>query len=1076
MNNRKDFLEWMKHEKGISFFESRKYLWSLDARNSVSKLFSISSVDELPKSESPEIKLYAEFVNERFPKPDRIEHEGIINLAPEVILEERDVSIVAPKDDVVSGLHRDSEKSASDELKPIIEEKDKQGTDTNNRVAGSFEANAIASPINIHKPAQATMNADVAADMTVDAEENASAVAQDKRKELCETASDGDSRIKEYALQEENIAELHGPIPENKEIDYSLFSDYLVSDSEKKVLDGDFTSKKSAYCRLKKESFRLLSEIYDNAFMATKIRDSQTLTIDGNGSSAGLVFDIVSGQVADLSDGSISEMTSYVTYRSDGKESTFPRNKRAFYYSDNISPQKSTATAFLNKSPSLDVIQKSIRDTIESHGNIDVDTKTICLVPDSLGDFRDNIKGQIQSSGSNVIQIPRSIAAVYSFAKSYSLEQDARFVCYDYNSSNLCRTEIGVHFNSETMQHEFTRMRRHQVLDETYSNFDKIARKYLEAYAKKHHLSIPQIAIKTLIETRDILKIISKGQSLPVEVKGAFLTIDCDRDLIDDIADAVMDEVTNDAFEADYCLALLDVNTSVNGFAALDYLIDGCREIQKRIKKHEDIWMEYLPELSLEVIRNGVFDNLKLIDKGVIQKISESSMDENVHIPLKDGSFSFPIGNGRVFCPLIREEYGSKQRDKMAMFDDDQIAILTKAFGKEVGSVQVNLTLTYHYGDPDSYKLTAIPYNYPEIQIQSQWCDEADQRMDNNLYPEYHPQSIITKSVDLETVISRFYENLDKDWYYSQTGVHGDAPFDKKGNWLVVTPLTYSIVSIQNLFSPQNILQVPPILVSKMESVIEQLLGLLDDAENDTLNFGDCDFEWKHFQYVKNSLLNVLSMLGGLCCSDNVDTDVCERLIRAVMGTKSYYRSRYLLQLSTYISREDDQYGIWNAINEYLPRDKNPIVAVRTIGSVCWRNPNWIYSFGKCNEKLIQSVIDTAISYCSSEIYNIGYDYNPRSIRDALEALLGIIRLKETNADVVKYLDCNSRKIKEFVLFLKELNTVMNAKASQLKHPFVSRLDIEVPESLNRTSSVVYPLIELLTGGNAIKLTGFTED
>ena len=44
------------------------------------------------------------------------------------------------------------------------------------------------------------------------------------------------------------------------------------------------------------------------------------------------------------------------------------------------------------------------------------------------------------------------------------------------------------------------------------------------------------------------------------------------------------------------------------------------------------------------------------------------------------------------------------------------------------------------------------------------------------------------------------------------------------------------------------------------------------------------------------------------------------------------------------------------------------------------------------------------------------------------------------------------------------------------KKPFTSRIDVEVPKFLKKVSKTIYPLIEVLTDGNAVKLTGFTED
>ena len=765
------------------------------------------------------------------------------------------------------------------------------------------------------------------------------------------------------------------------------------------------------------------------------------------------------------------------------KEHRFSRNNQAFYYPNNIPRQESTASAFLKCNPSIDVIQRSIRDTISGQKRIAVDKKSICLVPDNLGDFRDTIKSQIRSSNLNVIQIPRSIAAVYSFVQQYHLDQDTSFVCYDYNSSDLCRTEIRVHCNEETGRYEFTRMRRQRMASGSHFNFDKVASSYLKAYAEKYQVNIPPLAIKMLIETRDILKIINKGKSIPLEVDGNLITIDYDCSLVDDIASSIMKEINNDNFDSDYCCALLDLNTSINGFCTLEYLLSGCYEIQDRLKNHEDIWIEYLPELSLEVIRNGTFDNLKLIDKGMIQRISESTMEEEVVIPLKDGRFSLPIRKGKVFCPLIREEWGNRQRDKMAMFDDTQVDELAKAFGEEVTSVQVDLTLTYHYGDPDSYRLTAAPCDSPNIQIQSQWCNEEDQIMGNSKFPEYSSPNIkYNADIDavdqaLQETIKRFSNSRN---YTMSGGYQGKPPFDEYDHWYALRQMARIRLSLPQIFSPASIGACSVYTISYVEEFLEKALDIYYDCENGTLDSGNiycpCDLDRQHLYYIKSGLLDIMSLMGGICVTSGVvEQTIIDDMVDCILGSQNI---QYILALSTHVTRDNDYYGVWNTIDEILENASGEVLrsAVRALSSVCWRQPNWIYQFGQCNDCVLQSVIDTIIAVCKSEANKVSPDFNPRKIRDMLEALLGISRLKETNPKVLELLNCNNKNIKQFVVILKEFNEAVRSIRHSLKYPFESRLRMEVPEELHNVYNSLYPIIEILTDGNAIKLTGFAEE
>ncbi len=1077
MNNRKDFLEWMRNKKKISFFESRKYLWRLDALNSISKVFSLTSAGSLPNEAMPEISLYAEFLNERFPSSkcddaDLTSNDNNRGTAQEVDeLESSDITRTIVKDAGDSHVGESSNECQFDQDKsPINEAFDSKENPGTHAVDDSPEADAAENRFAITP---------VIKDEVAD---DASELEHDYKQETGYISSEGLSADQGSAVNDKSTCEIIKSGCEDDEIDYELFNDYLVKDSEKTALDGDYIKKKRAYRRLKKMSFRLLSDVYDNAFKASQVHPSQ-FEPNGEADPATLVFDIVSSQVADLSNGAINDMVSYVSYYTEQKEKKFLRNSRAFYYSRNIPLQESTATAFLKRNPSMDVIQRSIRDTIANKKKLAVGSKIICLVPDNLGDFRDTIKSQIRSSNSNVIQIPRSIATVYSFAKQYELQQDTSFVCYDYNSTDLCRTEIRVHYNVETGQHEFTRMRRQIIRDGQHYDFNKVANSYLSAYADKYQVIIPQSAVRMLIETRDILKIVARGQSIPVQVNDELINIGYDRSIVDNIATAIMDEVSSDDFAADYCCALLDLNTSVNGFCGLGYLLDGCRKIQERINRHEDIWIEYLPELSLEVIRDGTFDNLKLIDKGMIQKISETTMEEEVVIPLKDGRFSLPIGNGKVFCPLVREEYGNKQRDKMAMFDDEQVGELTKVFGEEVTAVQVDLTLTYHYGDPDSYKLTAAPCESPDVQIQSQWCDEEDQIMGNEKFPEYS-SPVIKYRADINEVNQALQETIRRfsnSHNYTMTGgYNGNPPFDKFDHWLALKQVNSIRLSLPHIFSPANIATCSEFTIANAEEFLEKAISIYYDCERGSLDSGNayfpCNLDLQSINKIKAGLLDTMSLMGGICVTSGYfQQRLIDDMVDCILGSNNL---QFILALSTYISRDDDYYGVWGIIDELFETASGETLrhAIRSISAVCWRQPDWIYQLGRTPDHVLQSMIDTIIVVCKSELGKVSPGYNPRKVRDMLEAFLGISRLKETNSKVLELLNCNNKNIKSFVVFLKEFNETMRNAGSSLKYPFVSRLDMVVPDELHNVSNVLYPIIEILTDGNAIKLTGFTED
>lgn len=782
-----------------------------------------------------------------------------------------------------------------------------------------------------------------------------------------------------------------------------------------------------------------------------------------------LSFDIVTGRYYDLNNNIIaSPMATYAIYNNgDGTYKKYPRRINSFYYDDsNMPSQTSVVGAYYNDS---DVVKKSLDDTFEilSQSTVDNDDKFLCVVPDTAGDFNDRIKAQIKSASARYVQVPRSVVAVYSYIELNKIRTEKEYTVYDFDAEKLTKIIIRIEYDEESDSYNIVRYGRRTFSDGTTHGFPSIAKMYIDEYVKQNGISVSDSIIKNLINTRDIYNIICGKQNILIKNKGQYITIRYDESIINSIVEHISSCVSNDG--GDNPIIIFAPRTDNKNFVSVDDFVVGCQRVLKRVENKQIIYKEYLPELSLEVIRNGTFDVLELISKkNPPQVITEASMDEEVNIPIENGRFVFMAGRDKLYCPLTREEFGgSKKRDKLAMFYEPKLFPLKEP-------VEVELSLKYRYGDPDSYRLIATPINGEFDDISSQWCDETERIMGNEKIPEYTPQKIRNIDIDVNSIIMKAMSKMEKNWFYGKTANKGNPPFDKYDNWFALTELIYNILTIQKQFAGCDISDVDQYTLTNIKLLLTKLNDTYNDASNGYLNDGMCDFEPAQIRQIKNNILNICSMLGMFLTEHmGLDYMICCSIVQNILDSNN---PQYILQLSTYISRDDDEFCVWDKIDEMLPELKGEHLrhAIRTIGTVTWRNEDWIYQFGSTKRETIQSIIDTAIGVCFSELDKIGTDYNPRKVRDMLEALLGIARLKKQNATVMEFMNCNSKKIKEFVHSLKVMNNQMNV--SRLKFPFKSRIEMEVPENLRNVSSVVYPLIEILTDGNAVKLTGFTED
>ncbi len=883
----------------------------------------------------------------------------------------------------------------------------------------------------------------------------------DKKVDSVDTTSDkrpvveNDSAAKELATQENSV-----PMPEEDEdsaTDVHINKEYGFIDfsNESEKAENALSNK----CSLKKKDH-------------ITPKNKQLLS-----------FDIVTGQFYDPNNNVIAEpMATYAIYDiGEGNQKKYLRKKNAFYYDDSYMPnQTSVVGAYYNDG---DVIKRALDDTYDFifDGFPEIDEKLLCIVPDTAGDFNDKIKSQVKSANHRFVQLPRSIAAVYSCIDISRVKSEKEYTVYDFDADKLTKTIIRVEFDEESEKYNFVRYGRRTFSVDSFDGFPSIAKLYIDMLSKQNKIVLEESIINNLINTRDIYKVICKKQNILVKNKGQYYTIKYDERIMGAVVEQIISCVNNDG--GNNPIIMFATHLKEKSFVSVDDVAIGCQRVLKRIENKQVIYKEYLPELSLEVIRNGTFDVLELISKkNPPQVITEASMDEEVNIPIENGRFVFMSGRDKLYCPLTREEFGeSKKGDKLAMFYDPKIFPLK-------APVEVELSLKYRYGDPDSYRLIATPLNNEFEEITSQWCDDEDRIMGNDVIPEYSQPIIKSRATedDFNDAVSQTYKSLRRSHNYTlQGGYNGNPPFDNYNNWLALKSLGKIRLSLPLLFSPEKINAASEEVLDNFELLLEDLLDVYDDCISGNLDSGNlhypCDFTKEYYSLIRTNILDKLALFGGFCSSDCDYSSVnLERMVEVMLNSHSLYN---LLPLTTYVTRDKDYYGIWDKVDQLInytvKNNKNLSSIVRGLSAIAWRNSQWIYEFGQINDNVLDEVITTIFD----EFYSLFRDLkdngkfkgdNPRAMRDILEALLAIVRLKPCNSTVMKKLDCNRKMIKHFVNDLKELDMI--AKNVLLKHPFVSRIDVDVPENLRNVSSVVYPLIETLSDGNAVKLTGFTED
>jgi hypothetical protein len=136
------------------------------------------------------------------------------------------------------------------------------------------------------------------------------------------------------------------------------------------------------------------------------------------------------------------------------------------------------------------------------------------------------------------------------------------------------------------------------------------------------------------------------------------------------------------------------------GPGAEDLASAGARHFLERLAEDLPSWKDWLPELYLEVVRDGHFHELQLMREELLEeeataaslgKPLERSVPEKLTLPPGEGSFSFPLAAGR--------------RRQLLRFD----AELESTAFPLAQHMDVRMSVSYRYGLECAYDLAVIP-------------------------------------------------------------------------------------------------------------------------------------------------------------------------------------------------------------------------------------------------------------------------------------------------------------------------------------------------------------------------------
>lgn len=356
-----------------------------------------------------------------------------------------------------------------------------------------------------------------------------------------------------------------------------------------------------------------------------------------------------------------------------------------------------------------------------------IDNKNICIYSslEALDSDNQKILNSIFESNFNKsYPIWRSILATYSIKNNDEkwLEKRDKFFVLDLN------TEIPT---INTIEREKKINKHHPVMileEEEYEVLNELSlksylKKYLEEYLKTYNIEMDETEKINLISSGRVYRAIFKHKKYLISNMNFYLERDQTilknigntfySNLQKFISDFLKDKkrkllIISDYIGEKYSINKIDIKVLKEEDLAL-----GKDEIITKIKNNENLWNEYLPNLTLETVKNGHFYNLDLVKENedieiIFGKGQVIKINENLVLPKDMEVIKFPL-------------YNQDSNNKKLYF----LEIKSELFPLKENLV-VNLELIYSYGSKEPYKINLKVNGIDSSKFSIKWTENID--------------------------------------------------------------------------------------------------------------------------------------------------------------------------------------------------------------------------------------------------------------------------------------------------------------------------------------------------------------
>ena len=363
-----------------------------------------------------------------------------------------------------------------------------------------------------------------------------------------------------------------------------------------------------------------------------------------------------------------------------------------------------------------------------------INNKNICIYSTLEALDSDNqkiLKSIFDSNFDTSYPIWRSILATYSIKNSDNkswLKNKDKFFVLDLNteipSINIIEIEGNVYKHHPALSLE--------EIDEENNIINEISlksylRKYLEEYIISYNIEMNENEKNNLISSGKIYKVIF-GNKRKYLIKNKTFYLEKNEEILEKIKTEIHSNLLSfvDKFFYKYRIEKKKI-VIISDYLYNKYSIEnmfvktmkerellfGKEEIIEKIKSGKTPWSEYLPNLSLETIKDGHFYNLELIKKNqgveiILGKEAIINISEELVLPKDKKIIRFPL-------------YSRDSNNKKLYF----LEIRSDLFPLKENLV-VNLEVIYSYGNKEPYKIDLKAKDIDSSKFSTKWTENID--------------------------------------------------------------------------------------------------------------------------------------------------------------------------------------------------------------------------------------------------------------------------------------------------------------------------------------------------------------